>query len=67
MSDFQVVKYKTPKGTHVEILVKPQTVLKYREGDLSIKETIFSDVLYSSHTKGEKVKIEDIKYKNIND
>lgn len=60
-SDFQVVKYKTQKGVYVEVLVKPQTMIKYREGNLSLKDTIFTDTLYSNHSKGDKVKIEDLK------
>eukprot|EP01080_Neovahlkampfia_damariscottae_P001491 gene1491-12108_t len=60
MSDFQVVKYKKNK-CNFEVLVKPQTVLKYKNGKLQVDDVIYSETVFTNAQKGDKAKIEDLK------
>ena len=60
MSDFQVVKYKKNK-CNFEVLVKPQTVLKYKNGKLQIEDVLYADTIFSNAQKGDKANFEDLK------
>ncbi|KAL0480397.1 ribosome maturation protein SDO1 [Acrasis kona] len=53
MSEFTTVKYKDKKTTF-EILCKPSTVLKYREGEIGIDKVLFADTVFKNYSKGEK-------------
>jgi ribosome maturation protein Sdo1 len=61
MSDYQVVRYKKNK-CNFEVLVKPLTVLKYKEGKLKIDEVIYSETIFSNFQKGDKAKLEELQF-----
>lgn len=44
MANFQVVRYKGAKHTF-EVMTKPGTVLKWREGQLGLDNVLMSDVV----------------------
>jgi len=58
--DFQIVKYKDKKLTY-EALVKPGTVLQFREGKIAnIDNVLFIDEIFTNYSKGEKAKTADL-------
>jgi hypothetical protein len=61
MSDYQVVRYKKNK-CNFEILVKPLTVLKYKEGKIKMEDVIYSDTIFSNFQKGDKAKLEELQF-----
>lgn len=52
---FQIVRHKIDKQ-QFEVLVKPETVQKYRDGKLGLSNVLFSDVIFKNHSKAEKAK-----------
>lgn len=52
---FQIVRYKVDKQ-QFEVLVKPETVQKYREGKLGLSNVLFADSIFKNHSKAEKAK-----------
>ncbi|KAG2379312.1 hypothetical protein C9374_007451 [Naegleria lovaniensis] len=58
--DFSLVKYK--KGeSNFEVLVKPNTVIAYREGKHKVDDVLYSDEIFANYAKGDKVKEESLK------
>jgi ribosome maturation protein Sdo1 len=53
MAEFAIVKYKDKKNTF-EVLCKPGTVLKYREGKLGIDKVLFAETVFKNYAKGDK-------------
>jgi ribosome maturation protein Sdo1 len=61
MSDqHQLVRYKSGK-IQFEVLVKPGTVPKYREGKLGIDNVLFSDIIFKKYSKAEKATPTELK------
>lgn len=60
MSDHQLVRYKSGKH-HFEVLVKPGTVPKYREGKLGFDNVILSDIIFKKYSKAERAAPSDLK------
>jgi len=58
-SNFTVVRYKN-NGKCVEVLAKPETVERFRQGKLGIDNVLVSDSLYLNANKGDLAKIQDI-------
>ena len=62
MSQFQLVRYKVGGKHQFEIMVKPGTVLKYREGKIeSLDAVLFSDMVFSNQSKAERANDSDLK------
>lgn len=55
----QLVRYKQGKNTF-EIMVKPGTVKKYREGKLDINSVIETDVIFKNQSKGDRANGNDL-------
>jgi len=60
MPEHQVVRYKVGKS-NFEILTKPGSVLKYREGKLGWDNVPFADVVYKNQAKGDKASAIELK------
>jgi len=58
--DFSLVKYKKGEATF-EVLVKPNTVMSYREGKLGVDQVIYTDEIFANYSKGDKVKDDSLK------
>lgn len=54
-----LVRFKQGK-TSFEVMVKPGSVKKYREGKLSIQDVIETDVIFKNQSKGERVNAADL-------
>ncbi|KAL9642524.1 hypothetical protein ABK040_011091 [Willaertia magna] len=57
--DISLVKYKKD-GKTFEVLVKPNSVIAFREGKLTLDKTIFAEEIYSNYSKGERCKEKDL-------
>lgn len=55
MSQKTIVKYK-----NLELLCKPNTISKYRDGKLSIDKVLLSDEIYKSVQKGNRTNAKDL-------
>jgi len=55
MAKSTIVKYKD-----LEILTKPETIMKFREGKLNLDSVLISDDIYKNSKKGEKAKSKDL-------
>jgi ribosome maturation protein SDO1 len=60
MSNKTIVKYKAGKS-EFEIICKPETVLKYRNGKLSRDKVLISDEIYTNSSRGNRAKEADLK------
>jgi len=68
---FQVVKYKDGKSSF-ELMTKPGTALKWREGKMvNLSDVLFSEEIYSDQSKGDRANEADLerafKTSNVSD
>ena len=59
MSQFQIIKYKKQKT--FEVLVIPKLWQQFKEKKIDYKEVLYSDQIFTSQSRGEKAKTEDLK------
>jgi ribosome maturation protein SDO1 len=59
MSDHQLVRFKVGK-THFEVVVKPNTVLQYREGKLGIDKVLIAEEVFKDFRKGDRARTADL-------
>lgn len=49
------------KYNGLELLCKPETVTKYREGKLSVSSTVITDIIFTNSNKGDQASASDLK------
>lgn len=55
----QLVRYKQGKS-NFEIMVKPGSMKKYREGKLDINSVVEADVIFKNQSKGDRANATDL-------